>query len=284
MLSRLAGAATWRLHFLLGDPVFRLRERLAYVNPMRRQLSRGELVSRSLRRTRGGEPYFALGGFDLFYVPGHDIGDEEELRRCVELVLRETFLQEELFCTEVALRSGDTVLDLGGSIGAVALQLARRVGKRGEVHSFEPLSYACLERNVRQNRARNVRVVPMGVSERPGQAELEYTDEVINASIARAPGSEERVRRRSIELTTVDEYVENNRLERVDLIKIDIEGAEELALRGALRTLGRFHPRLTIASYHTDHMGERQHPKLMGLLGQLGYQTRELAARRIYAW
>jgi hypothetical protein len=54
-----------------------------------------------------------------------------------------------------------------------------------------------------------------------------------------------------IRLTTVDALVRQFGLDRVDLIKMDIEGAEVRALRGATETIRRFRPRLAIATYHT---------------------------------
>ena len=51
-------------------------------------------------------------------------------------------------------------------------------------------------------------------------------------------------------LTTIDKLVEELQLQRVDYIKMDIEGAERNALMGARKTLGRFHPRLALSSYH----------------------------------
>jgi hypothetical protein len=51
-------------------------------------------------------------------------------------------------------------------------------------------------------------------------------------------------------LTPIDRVVAELKLERVDYIKMDIEGAEQKALEGARETLARFHPRLSIAAYH----------------------------------
>ncbi len=53
-----------------------------------------------------------------------------------------------------------------------------------------------------------------------------------------------------IALTTVDEFVKENNLQRVDFIKADIEGAERDMLRGARETLKRFAPKLAICTYH----------------------------------
>ncbi len=53
-----------------------------------------------------------------------------------------------------------------------------------------------------------------------------------------------------VPLTTIDRLVEELKLERVDFIKMDVEGAEQRALRGGQATLARFHPRLEISVNH----------------------------------
>ena len=55
----------------------------------------------------------------------------------------------------------------------------------------------------------------------------------------------------AITLTTIDRLVAQHGLSRVDLIKMDIEGAEIPAIRGAAETIRRFKPRLSLAAYHT---------------------------------
>ena len=283
--SRVSRAIAWRLHFLLGRNPFSARERLAYVNPLRRQLTLAELVAQSRRRARDGTEFYRLGGLRIFVRPGVELDDPRAYREAVELVLRETYLRNEQTCAEADVRPGDVVLDLGGHVGTCALEFARRCRPHGVVHSFEPLTPEVIEQNARANGFGNVKVVAAGIADREGTADLQLTDECVDASIARRPGRGERsVRTRRIPLTTIDAYVEREGLTRIDFVKMDIEGAEELALHGARRTIQRFRPRWSIASYHTDHEGEKQHGKLVRLLRYLGYRLREVEQKRIFAW
>jgi FkbM family methyltransferase len=137
-------------------------------------------------------------------------------------------------------------------------------------------------RNVEANGIPNVTVVPVGVADRSGEAEMHVGDALIDASVARAPSCARF--RRTVPRVTLDEYVEREGLERVDFIKMDIEGAEELALRDARGVIERFRPRWSIASYHTDFEGDPQHPKLVRLLRDFGYTVREVERKRIFAW
>jgi FkbM family methyltransferase len=281
---------TWRARFLLGNNPFSVRERLAYINPVGKRLSREELISRSRRCDRDGTDYYRLDGLKLYFRPDFPITDEAEFRFCTELVLRESYLYHDEFSEHVRLRSGDYALDLGGNIGTVAITFSRVVGPTGRVFSFEPLTHAVLRRNLEANDIRNVELIPEGVSDRPGEAEINFTDQCINSSIANpTPGDGALpVHKRKISLTTVDRFVEERELDRVDFIKMDIEGAEEPALLGSQKVIERFRPKWSIASYHVDFEGELQHPKLVRRLRDFGYQIEEVQQDgrfvRIFAW
>lgn len=273
----------WRWRFLTGENPFTLRERLRYIDPVGPQKSLAQLVSMS-RRGLGSDAHYRLGGFRFYFQPERAMAEPHLYRESIELVLRESFLKHDLLDGPVDVNPGDVVLDLGGSIGTCALDFATRAGNRGTIYSFEPLTPELVERNARDNGFDNIHVIPLGVAEAEGEATFYVGAEGITSSIARVPGNGASVDTRTIRLTTVDDFVDAKGLSRVDLIKVDVEGAEELAIRGAVRTIERLRPRWTIASYHTDHVGEAQHPKLVRLLRDLDYRVREEDGARIFAW
>lgn len=150
------------------------------------------------------------------------------------------------------VRPGDVVLDCGGYVGDWA-HWALRAGA-ARVIVFEPGSaqLECIRRNlaepIRQGR---VTLIPKGVWDQPGRLNLRIVpDNPAANSVTEAaqPGGE------SIELTTIDAVVEELGLTRVNAIKMDVEGAEVRALRGARRTLERFRPALAVATEHTADM------------------------------
>ena len=289
MLNGLAYQLRWRAGFLLGRNPYALRERLTFINPVGPRIALRDLVGRSLRQDRDGTPYFYLDGLRLYFRPEFPITNEAAFLESMLLILREAYQEPDYFSDHVDLARGDHVLDLGGSIGTCAMAFARRVGPAGKVFSFEPVTHALLSRNVRANGFRQIQVIPKGVSDRSSTAEISISDRCIDASVARVPGADGcALHRETIELTTVDEFVDEQGLDQVDFIKMDIEGAEELAIRGADRAIRRFRPKWSIASYHTDFCGEKQHPKLVRLLKEYGYQIEEVERDgrfvRIYAW
>ena len=138
------------------------------------------------------------------------------------------------------LRPGMTFVDIGAHVGYYTLLGAEAVGKEGKVIAFEPEPYnlEILGKNVAMNDLTNVVVEDKAISDRSGPAEIflskvNYGDH----RTFRGRGTTEESRPIvAIEATTLDEYVHRYELS-VDVIKMDIQGAEPAALHGMRRTL-----------------------------------------------
>jgi FkbM family methyltransferase len=144
-------------------------------------------------------------------------------------------------------QDGDVVLDCGAYRGETALWFARQVGKGGRVIAFEPAARNAegLRANLAANRSVEmapVTVLQSAVSNSVGM--LRFNAVAEGSSRADDESTE------SIPTVTIDDVVEQQHLGRVDLIKMDIEGGEVDALRGAKGTLRAFAPRLAISVYH----------------------------------
>jgi FkbM family methyltransferase len=134
------------------------------------------------------------------------------------------------------LRPGDVYVDAGANIGQLALVASRCVGPGGSVYAFEPQPRALerLRENVRLNDAANVTVVPKGCWDAVGTAALyDFEGGAIDLpSMGRRP-DRQVVGETAIETVRIDEVVPGP----TRLIKVDVEGAEWAALRGAERLL-----------------------------------------------
>lgn len=132
------------------------------------------------------------------------------------------------------VKPGDTVVDLGANIGYYTLLLAQLVGPTGRVVAIEPHPdhFAVLVKNMETNGHRHVTCLQKAISEGPGRVRFNISSEhaAHNIRAASATG-------RSIEVDTValDDVLGADA--RVDFIKMDVEGAEGLALRGMKRIL-----------------------------------------------
>ncbi|RUT00244.1 hypothetical protein DSM106972_076920 [Dulcicalothrix desertica PCC 7102] len=131
------------------------------------------------------------------------------------------------------LRPGMMLIDVGAHIGEYTLLAAQVVGESGQVHGFEPTPklFPILSENVRMNNLRNVHLNCMAVSDRTGDIEFEVFDDPSISSIRKqvTSGSEQLVK---VATTSLDAYLSQINT-KVDLIKVDVEGAEKLVFEGA---------------------------------------------------
>lgn len=138
---------------------------------------------------------------------------------------------------------GDIVIDVGAFPGDYALFAAKKVGQTGHVYALEPdpENRRILERNIRKSKLSNLTVIPKGLWKE--QTALYMNSEGL-ASHIQDGGYQ------AIEVISLDELTEELSLDKLDVLKMDIEGAELQALAGARKTLTRFSPYTCIASYH----------------------------------
>ncbi len=138
-----------------------------------------------------------------------------------------------------AVGPGMTVLDVGANVGLYTALLSHAVGSAGRVIAFEPdpESFRYLQQTVRENGATNVELVPMAAARRDGVARL-YTSSS-NRGDNRLYESE--LCDGSVEVGTVrlDAFLAGSGVERVDFVKIDVQGFEGEVLAGLEETLGR---------------------------------------------
>jgi len=207
-----------------------------------------------------------------------------------------TYEPELQTCVRDLVRPGMTVYDLGANIGYLTLLFARAVGEDGRVVAFEPLP-GNLERLAehigRNSFAERVTVVPAAVADRQGRRRFYVRTSSAMGKLEGAAGrslqDEESIMVHAIDL---DSYVGNSRDRPPDVIKIDIEGGEVLALPGMRRTLREVRPAILLeihgpeaaravwqelgkASYAL-HQLERPYPPLSNPDG-LGWRSRVLA-------
>lgn len=140
---------------------------------------------------------------------------------------------------ETELPVGGTFVDGGANIGFYTLLAARRVGAGGTVVAFEmmPDTAAILRQHVADNGPLPVTVIERALSERSGErvtASVEPGQHGQASIVAGGPGERHRV---SVETVTLDEALAG--VGPIDLIKLDLEGAEFMALSGASAVLAR---------------------------------------------
>jgi FkbM family methyltransferase len=177
---------------------------------------------------------------------------------------------------EALVTPSSVCLDVGANVGPVSLALGRLCGE-GRVHAFEPVaaSFAFLERNLASNGAANVTAHRLALSDTDGTATINYNRQAAGAAFISehlADGVAEQV-----SLTTLDKWAASARLERLDLLKIDVEGSELQVLDGAAATLRRFRPVLIVelnpvTLRRMQHLDPRAlYRRLRSVYGRLGH-------------
>lgn len=127
-------------------------------------------------------------------------------------------------------RAGDVVVDVGAFIGLYTIALAKRVGSRGAVIAFEPdpTNFAWLQRHVALNHVEpTVTLLCAAVADRAGEAGFLSRHNESHLGSVQDGGL-------TVPVTTLDEAFPR---QRVDLLKVDVEGYEEQVLRGGIRLL-----------------------------------------------
>lgn len=144
-------------------------------------------------------------------------------------------------------------VDIGANIGEITMVAAKCVGDTGRVIAFEPVDHPAdmLQKNVSDNQLLNVTVVRAGLSDKIGTCPIyescgQDTPHDENYGLNSLYGGPNESPIQTVNITTLDEYLRRNPADRVDIIKIDVEGAELPCLRGAAGTLQLFRPHLII--------------------------------------
>ncbi|MCX6901177.1 MAG: FkbM family methyltransferase [Verrucomicrobia bacterium] len=150
----------------------------------------------------------------------------------------------------IEVRAGDCVVDGGGCWGDTALYFARKAGPSGRVFTFEftPTNLGIMRKNLALNPSleSRVEVVERALWDRSGVS-LGYTENGPGTKLAE--DKKEAMARTAVTMS-IDDLVTEEHLPMIDFIKMDIEGAELTALKGARETMLRFKPRLAVCVYH----------------------------------
>ncbi len=149
-----------------------------------------------------------------------------------------------------AVRAGDIVLDCGANVGVFVREALTGGAKLVVAIEPAPENLECLRRSLlAETQAGRVIIYPKGVWDKEDRLPLNVDPEnaAADSFVIR---TEKSYQGPTLPLTTIDKLAAELKLERVDFIKFDIEGAEQRALVGARETLTRHHPRMAISSYH----------------------------------
>jgi FkbM family methyltransferase len=171
------------------------------------------------------------------------------------------------FAGEVARRGG-WVFDVGGNVGVFSVSVAQSVAPGARVVAFEPLpgNVARLRENLGRSGLDNVDIVEVAAAASPGEADLLSADDSAYSGLVASVEEGRRGRIVRVPLATIDSVWLERGAPQVSLMKLDIEGGELEALRGATALLERCHPTLMVEATTPAHVAS-----LEQLLAPFGY-------------
>lgn len=153
------------------------------------------------------------------------------------------------------LKPGMVVLDIGANLGIYSSEASKAVGSQGKVYSFEPIpeNLRYLKHNLNLNKAGNVEIVPCAVGAKTGKEKIYLSESNVGThSMGGKSGKYIEVK-----TDTIDSFVKRRRIDKIDLIKIDVEGYESQALSGAKKILagGRVPMLIEFSANHLVNCG-----------------------------
>ena len=182
------------------------------------------------------------------------------------------FVEPELVGLREVVREGDVCVDIGAALGLYTVTLSQLVGPQGTVHSVEPLLFAhpALSYFLRPREGRNIvrHSVALGVAEGrevmsvPVRHGAPVTGRSFLTVGAAGLGSNVEFDEHLevvVRTQTLDAFVADQGIERLDFVKADVEGAELRVLEGGVNAIERFRPKLLleIEERHVERFGYR---------------------------
>jgi FkbM family methyltransferase len=160
------------------------------------------------------------------------------------------------------VEKGDVVCDVGAHMGYFTAIASLQAGPTGRVLAFEPrpLNASLLRRHVRINQLENVDTIQAAVGDATGQAAFE-------SRTGTGTGHLSETGDLVVRILSLDYLHETGRLPRIDVLRVDAEGAEVGVLTGARRVIERFRPRILLATH-----GAGSHNGCVRILDGLGYR------------
>lgn len=219
--------------------------------------------------------YNLTSKFNLVYAQNHwiEIFESPDIS---PLKKDKIYEQETTLFIRKYLNEGDTVWDVGANIGYFTLEFARSVGSQGKVLSFEPHPeiFKVLQRNVSRNKYQNISLQNVACGEEATFSKLYFsTENEGNHKIVENSSSKDSVKIKVVKLST---FIETH---PPRLIKMDIEGAELLALRGLGADYLKYSRVDFVIEYHPYEMSffDIEGEQVLDFFIDTGYKFRNLA-------
>jgi FkbM family methyltransferase len=167
-------------------------------------------------------------------------------------------IETKYFLTRV-LQNDSVCFDVGANIGLYSILFLQQ-SPESQVFAFEPsTNFKFLEQNIPQRLKERFHAFQLGLGDKNGVFENEIWESFGHKKV-----------KDNFNFATLDRFVENHLVNKIDVLKIDTDGFETQILDGSLETLHKFHPLIVIETDESLESGQSS-PKIKLALDELGY-------------
>jgi FkbM family methyltransferase len=218
-------------------------------------------------------PFFYLrhqGKSEATIDAGNDVRFNVRVNTSDILVIWEIWKAKTYDDTRFPIQPADVVVDIGGHIGGFAVRAAR-LAHRGQVYAYEASSrnFALLEKNCKMNNAQNLHIHKMAVAHQTGKMKFfTPSDNGALGSLMQETDSPME----TVQATTLTDIITENKIEQIDYLKVDVEGAEyDILSNCPPETLAKV--KHIVLEYHEFEGDQRSHHDLVDLLKSHGFHV-----------
>ncbi len=171
------------------------------------------------------------------------------------------------------IQAGMIVFDIGANIGDSVLQIAKKLNGTGSIYAFEPSPdvFQRLNRNVSLNNFNNIETFNLGMADVESQLSFVVEDKNHSGGAFISKDANNAIK---VAVTTIDKFVAEHNLSKLDFLKIDTEGFEVFVLKGGVNTFRNFKPKMFIEV--SDSLLKRagsSAKELIQILNELNYHS-----------
>lgn len=196
-----------------------------------------------------------------------------------EALMQKSYENIEFYHMGKLLKEGDVFIDVGANIGLYTITASKLVGETGKVLAFDPSEreFELLEKNVRHNRCKNVEIFKVALSNITGYANLFVSGQSntgVNTLMEVFTRKVVLERIDKVKTYKLDDFLLSKDIQKITIIKVDIEGGERNFLEGAKETLKKFKPVLMveISRLNITHKGSNDFD-VFKLLESMNYKV-----------
>lgn len=146
------------------------------------------------------------------------------------------------------ISKGDVVIDCGANQGIFSLSLRTKVGMSGKIYAIEPFK-RCInifKKNLKINNYQNIHIINAVVSDKLGTSTIDFSEGITSASLVNKIGDKKKI----VKSITIDHLIKKHKIDKLNLLKIDVEGAEFLVISGSIKAIKKFKPIIYLECYY----------------------------------